>query len=237
MDRSKARALRAGAAVLALSALAGCGGGGGGGGTTPTGSGMSFPLQAGYKALIINGYNVTFDVSGDCTGSATQANQPAAAASFESVAGFKVVSTQSLSFSNCTPATSTGTVTEFFDAGYASLGSVVDAGDYGVNQTPATLPVSVRVGDSGSFGIENHYADSSKTPPALGRTVRTYAIAADTATTALGILTSATYDASNNLVFAEQDSYRIAADGSLSILSVDIQYPAPNALHLTLTPR
>ena len=65
MDRSKARALRAGAAVLALSALAGCGGGGGGGGTTPTGSGMSFPLQAGYKALIINGYNVTFDVSGD----------------------------------------------------------------------------------------------------------------------------------------------------------------------------
>ena len=39
------------------------------------------------------------------------------------------------------------------------------------------------------------------------------------------------------LVGTEQDRYRIAADGSLTLLSVDISYTTTPPLHLVLTPR
>jgi hypothetical protein len=222
------------AGALAAALLAGCGGGGGDAAAMPSGSDMAFPLQAGYKALISNGYSIDFDVSGDCSGTASQVNGKAQAATFEGTAGVAAVSTQTIDFSNCTPAHTVGSETEYFDAGYASLGSTVGSTKYGVYATPATFPVSVKVGDSGSYGTEIMYADASKTTQ-TGKAVRTWRVDADTASSAIGTLTTQVFDGANQLDYTQQSRYRIAADGVLTI--VDVQYAGANALHLVLTPR
>jgi hypothetical protein len=57
-------------------------------------------------------------------------------------------------------------------------------------------------------------------------------IEADTATTAIANLISKKYNASNVLTSTEQDRYRIAADGSLTLISIDIQYANGSTTHL-----
>jgi hypothetical protein len=225
------------AATLCTALLSACGGGGGSAGTTPTGNTIAFPLQAGYKALVSNGYSINFAVSGGCSGTATQVNQPAAPApTFEGVSAVAAVSTQTIDFSNCTPAHTVGTETEYFDANYASLGSAIGGNEYGVYPTPATFPVSVKVGDAGSYGTEILFSDSSKLAQ-TGRAVRTWRVDADTANTAIGTLTTQVYDLASQLDYTQESRYRMAADGMLTILSVDVQYAGTNALHLVLTPK
>ena len=225
------------AGALSAALLTACGGGGGDAGSTPTGNTIDFPLQAGYKALINSGYTVNFDVSGSCTGTGSQVNQQPVAATFEGVAGFSVTSVQSITLPSCgTTDTITGTATDYFDTSLAAVGSSISGGDYGVYQAAATLPVTVKVGDSGSFGTELLYSNSCKATP-TGKDVFSYEISADTASTAIGTLISQDYDVNNVLVSTERDRYRIAADGSLTLLSVDIQYTGTNALHLVLTPK
>jgi hypothetical protein len=218
--------------------LAGCGGGGGGSGAGAAGgggSGPAFALQSGFKAQIQNGYTINFDVTGTCHGTATQVRQPAAAASFEGGDGFKSVATQSLELTDCTPASTSATGTEYFDSAYAWLGSIIQ-GAYGVNQAPGALPASVQVGDIGSVAVEILYPDSTKTKP-TGKTIRTYGIGADGASSAIVLIINGNYDDADKLVFTETDKYRMAADGSLTLLSVEVQYAGTNALHLLMTPR
>ena len=227
------------ASVLSATLLAGCGGGGGDAGTMPDGSPLAFPLQAGYKALLSNGYSIDFVVSGGCSGTATQVNQKPVAATFESVAGVSVESTQSITLPSCgsaVPDTVTATALDYFDASYASLGSAIDGGEYGVYQPRASFPVSVKVGDSGSYGTETLYGDSSKAT-VTGQAVRTWRVDADTASTAIGTLTTQVFHPASQLDYTQQTRYRLAADGMLTIIGVDIQIAGTNALHLVLTPK
>src|SRR5436309_1513447 len=74
-----------------------------------------------------------------------------------------------------------------------------------------------------------------------GRSVRagggtvTYAIEADTATTAILNVIVKTYDTSNALQVTQQSRYRVAADGSLTVLTIDVQYSGPSTAHLLYT--
>jgi len=226
------------ASAFSAALLTACGGGGGGSVETPQGTAMAFPLQAGYKALVSNGYSIDFNISGDCNGTATQLNAKAQAATFEGTAGVAAVSTQTIDFSDCTPAHTVGTETEYFDASYASLGSTIGGDEYGVYQAPASFPVSVKVGDSGSYGTETLYSDGSKTQ-VKGRAVRTWRVDADTGSesTAIGTLTTQVFDAADQLDNTQQSRYRMAADGTLTIVGVDIQIAGTNPLHLVLTPK
>ena len=224
------------AAALSAVLLTACGGGGGDAGGTLAGNAMAFPLQAGYKALISNGFSIDFIVSGSCSGTAWQVNGKPQAATFEGTAGVGAVSTQTIDFSDCTPAHTVASETEYFDASYASLGSSVENDEYGVYEAPASFPVSVKVGDSGSYGTEILYGDSSKAQ-VTGRAVRTWRVDADTASTAIGTLTTQVFDAANQLDNTQQSRYRLAADGTLTILGVDIQVAGTNGLHLVLTPK
>lgn len=226
------------AGVFAAAMLAGCGGGGDAGAAS-TVSGMAFPLQAGYKALISNGYSIDFDVAGSCTGTATQVNEKPVAATFEGVAGVSVTSTQSVSLPGCgsaVPGTISASATDYFDAAYASLGSAIAGDEYGAYQAPASFPVSVKVGDSGSYGTETLYSDSSKAQ-ATGQAVRTWRVEADTASSAIGTLTTQVFHPANQLDYTQQSRYRMAADGMLTIVDVDIRYAGTNTLHLVLTPK
>jgi hypothetical protein len=233
-------------ASLIVFSLAGCGGGGGGGGgdaaapSGPVTSTLSFPLETAYKTLIAYGLTKSFTVtstSPTCSGSGTRTSAPAAtAATFEGVAALSAAHTLTISLTNCTPASSAQTSTNYYDSNYVPLGFNTVGGHYGVYLTPLTIPTSVTVGGTATVGTETIYTDSTKAT-VYGTIVLSYVVEADTATTAIVNLIAKSYNASSTLLWTEQVRYRIAATGALTPVSADIQYASASGstMHMILT--
>lgn len=203
--------------------LAACGGGGGDGDADagPTASVLSFPLQAGYRARIAAGSIDNFSVSGTCKGSATVTNGAATASNFEGVTGYAAPETATVNLTNCTPATISLSGTNYYDEAYSPLGSSIPGVEYSKYEfLPSAIPASVRVGDAANYLTFDTYTDSSKSVR-TGQEVLSYVIEAETSTTAIANLSVRSFDTSNRLLFTEQSRYRIAADGTLTFLSVD----------------
>ena len=218
----------------AASLMAGCGGGGSdaGGVTTPT---TSFPLQAGFRARVAGGSTDNFTVSGTCTGTATFTNGAASASAFEGVSGFAATQTATVNFTNCSPATNAVSATGYYDASYTPLGSSTPGVEYAKFLTaPPPLPASVKVGDTAVYATLTTYTDSTKSVT-TGQRILSYVIEADTANTAVGNLITKGYNASSQLLYTQQARYRIAADGTLTAVSVDIQYSTTSTRHLVYT--
>jgi len=226
-------------AGLCLAALlSACGGGGGGGTTAPTGpvaSTLSFPLQSGYRALVTNGLSKSFAISGTCSGSGNKSSSPAnTAATFEGASGFSATSTLTLTFTNCTPASTAVTSTGYFDTNYNPLGVNTVGINYGVYLTPLAVPTSVTVGGTGTLGTQTLYTSSTKATPS-GRMDLSYVVEADTSTTAIVNLIAKLYNASGTLTATEQDRYRVTSTGTLTPTSTDIQYANSSTNHLVFT--
>lgn len=225
-------------ALFTSALLIGCSGGGGGGAAAPAGpvtSTLSFPLQSAYKTLLANGLTKTFTVSGTCSGTGSKTSAPATtAATFEGVAGFSAVQSFTLSYTNCTPASSATTFTSYYDSNYVPLGFNSVGVNYGVWLTPPTIPPSVAVGGTAIVGTETLYTDSTKAT-GNGRIDQSYVIEADTSTTAIANLIAKIYNAAGTLTATEQDRFRIAATGALTPVSVDIQYANGSTTHLVWT--
>jgi hypothetical protein len=214
----------------AASLLAGCGGGGGdSGGTTTTTT--IFPLLAGYGARLTAGSTDNFTISGTCAGTATFTNGAATTATFEGVSGFSVAQTVTRNFSNCTPATNAVSGTGYYDASYSPLGSSIPSVEYTKFVTaPPSLPSSVKVGDTAVFTTLTAYSDSTKTVT-TGQRILSYVVEADTANTAIVNFITKGYNASGQLLFTQQSRLRIAADGTLTAVSIDIQNSTTNTNH------
>ena len=214
------------AASFTCAFLAACGGGSEGTPAVqqPAASTASFPLQSGYKALVANGLSKSFTVSGSCSGSGNRSSSPAnTAATFEGVAGFSATSTLTLSFTNCTPASTALTSTGYFDSNYVPLGVNSVGVNYGVYLTPLVIPTSVLVGGTGVLGTQTLYTNSSKVT-LNGRVDQSYVVEADTSTTAIVNLISKIYTAAGTLTATEQNRYRITSTGALTPIAIDIQY-------------
>jgi hypothetical protein len=228
------------AGIFTMTLIAGCGGGGGG--STPTQAAAavvvtSFPLQAAYKTRVANGSTRNANVSGTCSGSATTSDSAPSAATFEGASALSVTSTATLTFTNCTPASSAGTSVGYYDSNYNPLGHSMASVEYGKFLTvPSPLPTSVKVGDTAVFGTETIYSDSTKTT-ITGQRVLSFVIEADgtSTSTAVANLIVKQYNASNQLLYTEQGRYRIAADASLTYLTSDLQYSTTSTNHFILT--
>ena len=184
---------------------------------------VTYPLQSAYKTLNANGFTRSFTISGSCRGSGSITSTPAAtAATFEGVAALSAITTETISLSNCLPATITGTTTHYFDSSYFDLGSEQVGGNYGVFLTPLTIPTSATVGGTGTIGTQTFYTNSTKATGA-GRSDMSYVIEADTSITAIANVIFKTYNAAGTLTSTEQDRYRIDAIGALTPISGDIQ--------------
>ena len=222
-------------AVTTLSSLVACGGGGGGGSTAPTGpvaSTNTFNIKSGYSALVSAGYNKTFTLSGSCTGSFV-INQGAASTSTTfngspSVSGTRL---STITLSNCTPALISETSTNYYDSSYSPLGYAYQGGNYAKYATPVTIPTAAKVGDVVILGTISLFTDAAFTIP-NGHVDETYVMEADTATTAIINITDKTYNTSNVLTSTEQDRYKVAADGTLTPYSLDVQYANGSTTHL-----
>jgi hypothetical protein len=217
-----------------------------GGSTTPTPTPAptptqipSFALQSAYKAFIAVGHTNNFDVSGTCSGSALISSTSPLAAVFEGGYAFSVNTIATINFFGCSPMSTTVTSSTYYDSNYNLLGGLVE----GVNfskfvMVPSPLPISVRIGDSANYGVESIYADNTKQIIAGQRSWR-YVIETDglSASTAIVNLIAKEYNASNQLLYTQQSRYRITANGTLSIASIDVQYSTINSNHLIYTAR
>lgn len=222
--------------ILVMSAaLTACGGGGGGGGASgPVASTNTFDIRAGHARLTANGFTATLAVSGTCSGTFSLTSGPATTNTvFEGAAALSRSSVGTLNVSNCNPASNVGTTTSYFDSNYVPLGYSIVGGNYAVWVSPPSLPVAARVGDVAVAGTVNKYTNSTKSTSA-GTEENSYVIEADTATTAIANLISKNYNAAHTLTSTEQDRYRVAADGSLTLISIDIQYANGSTTHLVM---
>lgn len=228
--------------LFVAAVLTGCGGGGSDSGGSATAapavaSTSSFALASGYKARLVAGATDNFNISGTCTGTATFATAAATAATFEGANGFSVTQTSSASLSNCLPATSSTTGSTYYDANYVPIGQSISGGDYAKYEVlPAALPASVKVGDSGDIVALATFNDSSKSTP-NGRRVFSYVIEPDATTTAITNVIVRTYNTSAQLLSTQQSRYRMAVDGKLTLVSIDVQFSTTSTVHLVYTPR
>jgi hypothetical protein len=209
-------------------------GGGGGGSSGPVASSNSFDIRAGATRLAASGSSKTLTISGTCSGTFSLTRSPATSSTtFEGKAALSGSSVGTANFSNCTPASNVGTATYYYDSNYVPLGYATVGGNYAVWASTPTFPVAAKVGDVAVVGTVNLYTNSSKTTPA-GTEEHSYVIEADTATTAIVNLIIKSYTTSHVLTDTEQDRYRVAADGSLSLISIDIQYANGSTTHLVM---
>lgn len=209
--------------------LAGCGGGGGSA-VAPVDTGvvtstLSFPIASAWGAMIANGMTKSFTISGTCSGTLSLTATPAlGGATFEGVAGrLSSVHTTTGTLTNCTPASLASNTTWYYDSNYIPLGTSTVGGDYGVYQTPPTVPPTALVGATGVVGTMTYFTDSSKSVSA-GTQVTSYVIEAETANTAILNLVSKNYNVANVLTHTEQDRYRVTSTGAAVIISMDSQY-------------
>jgi hypothetical protein len=242
MKKSTFLAIAASATSIFLTA---CGGGGSSAApvtsitpvTPVTPAAPSFALQAGYKARVASGSATNFSISGTCSGSATQSSSAPTTATFEGVSAQAVTSTMSLNFTNCTPTSAASTSVGYYDSNYNPLGHSSQGVEYGKYLTiPTALPVSVKVGDTAVFGTETIYSDSSK-QTVKGQRALSYVIESDgtSNSTAIANLITKDFNAANQPLFTQQSRYRIATDGKLTALSIDVQYSTTSTNHLLFT--
>ena len=228
------------ACLLALAACGGGGGGGGGGGSsgtpTPVASTNAFPLQAGFQKRITSGASDKFTVEDFCTGTSTITYSTPVADTFEGVPGYSLTQTATATYTNCAPSPITVSVTNHYDANYTLIGTTSTGGQYVrfVPPAPAALPASVKVGDKGTMVTMNMYSSSSQIIR-TGKRVLSYEIEPDTASTAIFDLITQDFDTTDAVTITEHSLYRMAADGTLTLLYIDVQYSPPDSRHLLYT--
>jgi hypothetical protein len=228
-----------GVGALCAALLAACGGGGGDTPqtTTNTTPATSFALAAGYKARVASGATDNFNVTGSCTGTATISTAASVPATFEGVSGYSSAQTSTVNFTNCSPASSTSTGTTYYNLSIVPIGLAIAGGEYAVfTAAPAVLPASVKVGDTAVVATMNSYADSTKLVP-IGQRIVSYAIEADTSTTVIANVITRSYDQGGALLSTEQSRYRMAESGTLTRLTIDVQFSTTSQVHLLFTPK
>lgn len=87
------------------------------------------------------------------------------------------------------------------------------------------------VGHAGIVGTITVYTDSSKNV-VNGREDLSFVVEPDTASTAIVNLITRSYDSSSQLLYTEQDRYRITTTGALTLVSIDAQFAPPDPVHL-----
>jgi hypothetical protein len=176
--------------------------------------------------------------SNGCVGSLASAktNGTSQTALFEGAYRPYSTTTTTISYSNCTPAKTTGVTQSFTDSNYIPFGYSISSGSpannayYGLYSSTPNFPVSLTAGASGTIGTVNRYTSSTKSVSA-GKAVVTYTSTAETSTTLLLNLVETVYDASNILTYTEIDTYRITTSGVATLLGGKVTYANGQVLY------
>lgn len=209
------------AVTLTATFIAACGGGGGDSGL-PVVSTDTFQVKTAYINYFNDISSHPFTVSGTTagfvvTGSGTVTQSPVTNGVFEGAAVLQKTTTVTGSFvANGVPFDLTAADTAFVDANYAAKGWAGE--EYVVVTSATTVPDTAKVNDTGLWHTSNRYADSSKTT-LLGTSEVDFALAPDTATTALLRITQTDKDSFGSTVMTATANFRMTPAGGLTRLS------------------
>ena len=205
-------------ATAVLSLLSACGGGGGGGTAAPVASSESFPLMTVYRNTLISSSSNTYTLTGTVggvaiTGSGTVTSSNLSAGTFEGLSALQGTSTLTGSFvANGVTYPLNFVGISWFDSNYVPKGTSSNS-EYSVIVGTPTIPITVRINDTGTLYTENLYTSSTKAV-FLGTETESYVLEADTASTALLTIISVEKNKSGITTNTGTDQYRITPTGT-----------------------
>ena len=218
-----------------LSLLAACGGGGGGGSSGPVTSTETFQLQTAYVNFFNASNSLPYTISGTSsgyavTGSGTLTESSPVNGTFESVSALQKNSANTFTITaNGITASDASSSSSYVDSNYIPLGH--SGTEYTVITGNVVIPMTARIGDSGTWSTENRYTNSSKTS-LLGTTTTTYVLEPDTASTALLKIIDTEKNTSGTTTATTVETYRITPAGSITHVSATI---SKSPTYLTFT--
>lgn len=211
--------------TLTLSAafIAACGGGGGDGGLPiPVVSTDIFQVKTAYINYFKDTNTYPFTISGNTsgysvTGSGTLTQSSVTSGMFEGLAALQKTSTMTATFvANGLTFPLAATDTAYVNSNYVPLGWAGD--EYVVVTNTSTIPDTAKVYDTGLWHTSNRYADSTKTT-LLGTSEVSFALAPDTATTALLKIIQVDKNTIGSTVMTATANFRVTPTGDLTRLS------------------
>lgn len=217
------RKLRNHALTLALAGLLAACGGGGGGEAAPVASTETFQLRTAYVNHVNDTQTRSAQLSGringvDVTGRATLSAGALTNTTFEGLPALAKTSTVAGTLTvNGAAVPITVTTTTYVDAAYNPLGEA-DGDEYQVVSGTVAIPATGKVGDSGVWYTAERYVDSGKSSR-LGTLTVSYALEADTATTALLRIVGTDRDTGGNTTTTTTARYRLTPAGALTPIS------------------
>jgi hypothetical protein len=211
--------------ISALLLLISACGGGGGGSSGPVASNETFQLKTAYVNFFNGSNSLPFTLSGTTsgytvTGSGTLTESAPVNGTFESVSALQKNSAITYTFTanNVTSSTASSS-SSYADSNYVPLGGT--GSEYSVITGNASIPLTARVGDSGTWSTQNRYTNSSKST-LVGTTTTTYVLEPDTASTALLKIIDTDKNTSGTTTGTTIETYRITPSGGITHISVSI---------------
>ena len=219
--------------LLSSLLLVACGGGGNGPAPAPIASTSTFQLKQAYTndfndtrtyAFTISGTVTSGGNTGSVSGNGSIARGPITNVTFEGAAALSKTSTTTgtvtvtvgaSSASQTLPPTISSTyVSPTFDlVGFTSTSS------YSVPSVAVNIPATARVGDSGTVGTFNTYLSSAR-GAIQGTNVLSWALGADTASTAILTLTQTIRNAGGIVTTTQVENYRLTPAGAVTPINV-----------------
>lgn len=216
--------------VAAAGLLAGCGGGGGDGSPHTTAATTAFPLKAAYEAYSRTAETYTYDVTGSCSGTATETDSATGPAIFNGQPTQVKTSTVRVNIDRCNstfagqiPAGSSVNIMQtFFDSQMRPIAISMQGLGTLVATTPISIPASVVINDTGIL------TDGSV------MTVG-YSVQPDTDTTAFVPITFQIHSTTGAQIGMEIQTFRISTAGMFQLVKDEVRLG--NGAQLILSPR
>lgn len=203
--------------------------------TTPT-----YNIVVAFKKMLLRGQAVSMNISGDCIGKLTIQNMPVSVSSIIVDGNLTVSTTEStaLMMENCREnpslvlgSISSGTKVRYFDANYLPLGLERVGKDFGVFIAASSVPRLVKAGDSGAIGSISFFTDSRKIGTPSRREEVSYVVEPSSYGNVIVNIVTKYYDTffypASALEAIEQCRYVVTSDGTMTRLSIDMQYLFP----------
>lgn len=193
----------------------------------------SFDYKTALQNRILKGASKTFNVSGDCKGTFSLTDSPAAKTTWNGQSVYAVGTTEIVNIPNCNIGFSgTQSSITYYDMNFVELAKSHSNGTYS-EYAKILQPTSVKVSDTGTLGTWTHWNNTSKSEK-YEIDIHSYIVEADTPTSVMFNIIDRTYPASNNqLEITSQLRFKLTSTGELDLFSVTVDF-ANNKGHLLM---
>ena len=183
----------------------------------------SYDLKTAFQNRILQGATKTFNVMGDCKGTFTISDSPAAKTTWNGQAVYAVGTTEIVNISNCSLGFSgTQSNITYYDMYFVEIAKTHSNGTYS-DYVKSSQPSTVKVGDAGTLGTWTRWNNTSKSSK-VESDVHSYIVEPDTATSIIFNVIDHTYGYNNQLDVTSQIRYRLSSTGVLEWHSVTVDF-------------